>query len=307
MNQKHRRAGEVHRQIRQNVRETFLDNLNDFTPPALIDIVHFIETRIRNEKCNWAFPTGVSMNKIAAHFTPNNDKSDTKLILTTKDIIKIDFGVHCDGYIVDAAFSFSADIDLAPLITATREATTEVIKITRPGTNLGDIGRLAEEIISSYEVTRNGTTKKVRPIRNLCGHSIERYCIHAGQSIPNCFIETSEKISADTTYAIETFASLGRGFVEESGACSHYRKIHSGTGVHLARPTRNFLDKLEIYQGLPFCRRWVDSDITPIHLKMLKELEQKNLVEAYPPLADTDLTSQHERTIYVTEKNTTVL
>lgn len=38
--------------------------------------------------------------------------------------------------------------------------------------------------MESYEVDINGKTYPVKCIRNLCGHSMERYKIHAGKSVP---------------------------------------------------------------------------------------------------------------------------
>jgi methionyl aminopeptidase len=38
--------------------------------------------------------------------------------------------------------------------------------------------------MESYEVTIKNKTYPVKSIRNLCGHSIQRYKIHAGKSVP---------------------------------------------------------------------------------------------------------------------------
>ena len=38
--------------------------------------------------------------------------------------------------------------------------------------------------MESYEVTLNGREIPVRCVRNLCGHSIDQYNIHAGKSVP---------------------------------------------------------------------------------------------------------------------------
>ena len=38
--------------------------------------------------------------------------------------------------------------------------------------------------MESYEVELNGKTYQVKPIRNLNGHSIGQYRIHAGKTVP---------------------------------------------------------------------------------------------------------------------------
>jgi len=41
-----------------------------------------------------AFPTGVSLNNCAAHYTPNAGDST---VLQYDDVMKVDFGVHING------------------------------------------------------------------------------------------------------------------------------------------------------------------------------------------------------------------
>ena len=49
---------------------------------------------------------------------------------------------------------------------------------------LAEIGEEIQEVMESHEVEINGKTYQVKSIRNLNGHSIERYHIHAGKSVP---------------------------------------------------------------------------------------------------------------------------
>lgn len=48
-------------------------------------------------KCGIAFPTGCSLNHVAAHYTPNNG-DDT--VLGEDDVMKVDFGTHVNGMIL---------------------------------------------------------------------------------------------------------------------------------------------------------------------------------------------------------------
>lgn len=47
---------------------------------------------------------------------------------------------------------------------------------------LCDVGEAIQETMESYEVTIDGTTYPVKSIRNLNGHSIGPYEIHAGRA-----------------------------------------------------------------------------------------------------------------------------
>ncbi|BAU03775.1 hypothetical protein VIGAN_UM177600, partial [Vigna angularis var. angularis] len=67
-----------------------------------------------------------SLNWVAAHWTPN---SGDKTILQYDDVMKLDFGTHVDGYIVDCAFTVAFNPMFDPLLEASREATNMGIKV----------------------------------------------------------------------------------------------------------------------------------------------------------------------------------
>mmetsp|Transcript_21047 Transcript_21047/g.2812 ORF Transcript_21047/g.2812 Transcript_21047/m.2812 type:complete len:90 (-) Transcript_21047:275-544(-) len=78
--------------------------------------------------------------------------------------------------------------------------------------------------MESYEVEIDGKIYPVKPIRNLNGHSIDPYKIHAGKSVPIVGGGSAEKMEEGEQYAIETFGSTGKGYVIEDMECSHYMK-----------------------------------------------------------------------------------
>jgi methionyl aminopeptidase len=76
-------------------------------------------------KRGWGFPTGLSLNHVAAHYTPNyGDKvgcnfidcstrlvscdwesGSAQTVLSKNDIMKVDFGCQINGMIIDSAFT----------------------------------------------------------------------------------------------------------------------------------------------------------------------------------------------------------
>lgn len=72
------------------------------------------------------FPTGVSLNHCAAHYTPN---AGNKVILQQQDVMKVDFGVHVNGYIVDSAFTMSFDPVYDNLLAAVKDATNTGVRV----------------------------------------------------------------------------------------------------------------------------------------------------------------------------------
>ena len=74
------------------------------------------------------FPTGCSINHVAAHYTPN---TGDETVLKYGDVMKIDFGTQVDGRIIDSAFTVAFDPQFDNLLTAVKAATEEGIKVYR--------------------------------------------------------------------------------------------------------------------------------------------------------------------------------
>ena len=100
------------------------------------------------------------------------------------DVCKIDFGTHVNGRIIDSAWTVHFDPKYDPLADAVKEATNTGIAAAGIDVRLCDIGAACQEVMESYEVEIGGKTYPVKSIRNLNGHSIGPYQIHAGKSVP---------------------------------------------------------------------------------------------------------------------------
>jgi methionyl aminopeptidase len=151
------------------------------------------------------FPTGCSLNHVAAHYTPN---PGDPTILQQGDVMKVDFGTQVMGRIVDCAWTVAFDPKYDPLLEAVRAATDAGIRASGIDVRLCDIGEAIQEVMESYEVELHGTTYPIKCIRNLNGHSIGPYQIHAGKSVPIVKGGDSKtKMEEDEMYAIETFGT----------------------------------------------------------------------------------------------------
>ncbi|GAU14950.1 hypothetical protein TSUD_47440, partial [Trifolium subterraneum] len=265
-----RRAAEVHRQ--------FLENRT--TLP-----VHYLD---------WE----EEIQRVAAHWTPN---SGDKTVLQYDDVMKLDFGTHVDGYIVDCAFTVAFNPVFDPLLEASREATYTGIKESGIDVRLCDVGAAIQEVMESYEVEINGKVYQVKSIRNLNGHSIGRYQIHAGKSVPIVKGGEQTKMEEGEFYAIETFGSTGKGYVREDLECSHYMKNFDVGHMPLRLPrAKQLLATInKNFSTLAFCRRYLDRLGETKYLMALKNLCDAGIVQPYPPLCDVkgSYVSQFEHTI----------
>lgn len=127
------------------------------------------------------FPMGCSLNECAAHYTPNPGDSR---VLGNNDVVKFDIGVHVNGRIIDSAWTMCFDDKYKPLLDTVREATNTGIRTAGIDVRLCDIGAAIQEVMEAGEVELDGKVHKIRCVRNLCGHNIDRYRIHAGKSVP---------------------------------------------------------------------------------------------------------------------------
>jgi len=257
----------------------------------VVELVESIEKKIFELGAKPAFPVNLSLNDLAAHYHPVlNDK----LTIKEEDYVKIDIGVHVDGYIGDTATT----VRLAGkdrLIECSEKMLDSAIKIIRPGITIGEIGETIEN--TSKEFGFN-------PIRNLTGHSLDRFDVHAGMTIPNVKNDSKYQLREDEVYAIEPFCTTGNGLVKESSSALIFRWI-------VDRPTRMIEARKimemarEKYERLPFAKRWIQKEISPLKVELaLKELLAVNALYGYQPLREVSNkpVAQSEHSIIVKDK-----
>ncbi len=254
-----------------------------------LEVADRVEARVREMGGQPAFPVNIAVNDIAAHYTPAvNDK----LRFKAGDLVKLDVGVHVDGYIGDNALTVEVGTaSQGQLLAASREALEVATELVRPGVEAQMIGAAVEQTIHN---------RGLLPISNLTGHGIARYRLHADISIPNIREVSGPRLRKDQVVAIEPFATNGAGRVGDSGNSNIYRVAK----VAKARqPQARKLLKLlqEQYQGLPFAGRWVKELMPEGSVSAFRNLIRAGLVKAYPIFAEQGhgMVSQHEYTLLV--------
>jgi methionyl aminopeptidase len=295
-----RQCAEVHREVRKY--------MHTIAKPGILmsDLCNKLEDSVRkliDERgldAGIAFPTGCSLNYVAAHWTPN---AGDKTVLQYDDVMKLDFGTQINGRIVDSAFTVAFNPRYDPLLKAVKEATDTGIRESGIDVRLCDIGEAIQEVMESYEIELDGKTHSVKAIRNLNGHSIAPYRIHAGKSVPIVKGGEATKMEEGEFFAIETFGSTGKGLVREDLEVSHYMKNFDVGHVPLRLPrAKQLLGVIDRNFGtLAFCRRYLDRLGEEKYLMALKNLCDAGVIDPYPPLVDNKgcYTAQYEHTIYL--------
>jgi len=212
----------------------------------IIDICEKAESLIRKKGGKPAFPCNVSVNEVAAHYTsPPQDKRT----VPEDSIVKIDIGVHVDGYIADTAVTVCFNPEYDDLANTAEEALREAIKILRPGLSISRFGSTIQKTIK---------TRGFRPVSNLTGHLIGRYVIHAGKSLPNVFHISASRVKEGEIYGVEPFTTVAKaaGRVENGKEAYIFRYLkHKSLRDPYAKRLLSHIRKN--FQTLPFTERWL--------------------------------------------------
>jgi len=251
---------------------------------SYVRVVEEVEGLVRAEGAGLAFPLNLSVNEAAAHDTAS--EGDDR-VFRPGDMVKMDLGVHLEGYIADTA----GTVDLwenDPLVRASRAALDAAIALVKPGVPTGDLGAAIQGEIEALGF---------RPVANLTGHGLGRYEIHTPPTVPNIRMHGGAVLREGMVFAIEPFASTGTGFVSDGPRVQIFQHV-------LDRPARlpaakRVLDQVRDRHGLPFARRWLSGDKLDI---TLSSLVRSGHLHAYPVLRDVpgSLVSQAEHTVIVT-------
>jgi methionyl aminopeptidase len=287
-------AGKIAAKVRERTRKKYHVGM------TLLEICESVEAQIRNLNAEPAFPVNTSLNETAAHYTAEPDDSTS---VEEGDVLKIDIGVHVDGYIADTAVTVCYDPKYEALVSTAEMALGEAVRIARANTKASDIGRVIESTITKYGF---------KPIQNLSGHSLQQYIIHAGKSIPNIWTRGSSfSLLPNEAYAIEPFLTTrdGQGVVYEG-------KTKNIFGVASRKPVKDkgADDLLDIlwsrYKTLPFALRWLTDQYEEKELRRLADiLIRKKNVHAYPILVEghSKIVVQAEHTLIPTESGVNIV
>lgn len=256
----------------------------------LIDIAEKIEALIREKGGEPAFPVNLSLNDIAAHYTPTkNDETAVR----DGDVLKVDIGVHVDGYVGDTAYTVCFNEKYHELVKASEKALEEALKLCTPSTLLSDISATIEKTIKEFGFSS---------VSNLTGHGLAQYEIHTEPTVPNVAFVSDYKLVENQVIAIEPFATDGAGAIKESEPAVIF--AIQGRGPVRNPDARKILGFAENLNGLPFAERWLPVDSRIKARLALQELRQRGLLVDFGQLKEikSGIVSQAEHTVIVKDE-----
>ena len=299
------------------------------------EIIESAERFIHRHGGKPAFPGTIHTNDLAAHFTTNHAVEGVEgwsgdTVLEKGDCVKIDYGVHIKGHIGDNALTFEVGNtnNHTDQIKAAKEARDAAIEVMHPGTPWYKVGAAAAQpsIDAGFQ-----------PIRNLCGHQLKPWQLHAGVSIPSYACGPDNRgfsgvVEEGSVYAVEPFNTTGSSGLIETIGSPHSANIDRVTGHTTSRKARakgqlkplgaqmarNLEDR---YSTLPFAERWAfpmlekpfpEADLASRQSKwnaLVKKLISIRFLETYHALRciDGGNICQFEHTVYITDGGPEIL
>ncbi len=287
-----RQAGKIAARIREDSKGLVM------VGASYLDIAETVEQMIFDEGAKPAFPVNISVNEIAAHYTPEFEADRS---LGEKDLVKIDLGVEVDGALSDTAHTIDLSGENEKLVLSSQEALENAIKTIKPGVAVGEVGGIIEDTIKKYGF---------KPISNLSGHMIKSNNLHAGIDIPNIRTRDPYQFKEGEIFAVEPFATNGAGHVEDLEQVEIF-SLYAPSTVRMRQSRRIVEHVIKNYGMLPFAERWIRKEFSSKLLvsAALKELLQNQMVRGYPVLRESakGLVAQTEHTILVTSDGCEVL
>jgi len=294
---KYKTAGEISNLVMKAV-------INEVIPGAsVIDICSFGDKMILDEtakhykkdkqlKKGIAFPTCICVNEVVCHFSPL--RSDPIVTIKEGDLVKIELGVHIDGYagvvahslVVGATAENPATGGLADAVLAAHNCAEAALRLIKAGNTNEQITEIIQKITSAYNCA---------PLEGMLSYEIKRYQTE-GATDKQIVLNPSEaqkkeiknmEIAVHEVYAMDVFVTTGSGKMKESNVSTTVHKRSDETYLLKMKASRAFFsDVCNRFTLMPFTLRAFEDEKKA---KMgLKECVTHELLHPYPVQHDAD-------------------
>nr|XP_019942624.1 PREDICTED: proliferation-associated protein 2G4 isoform X1 [Paralichthys olivaceus] len=207
-----------------------------------------------------AFPTSVSVNNCVCHFSPL--KSDSDYTLKDGDLVKIDLGVHVDGFIANVAHSFVVGASKenpitgrkADVIKAAHLCAEAALRLVKPGNQNSQVTEAWNKIAQSF---------KCSPIEGMLSHQLKQHVIDGEKTIIQNPSDQQRKdhekaeFEVHEVFAVDVLISTGEGKARDGGLrTTIYKRDPSKQYGLKMKTSRTFFSEVERrFDAMPFTLR----------------------------------------------------
>lgn len=238
-----------------------------------------------------AFPTCISVNNTVGHFSPLPEDAT---VLKDGDVLKIDLGVHIDGWIAVQAQtilvqeSFDSPIAgrAADAIQAARTAFEVALRLIRPGKKVSDVAGALSKVVEDFGCNL---------VEGVMSHQMKQFVIDGNKCVlnrptPEHKVEDAE-FEENEVYAVDIVVSTGEGkprVLDEKETTVYKRAIDMEYKLKLKASRAVFSEINKKYPAMPFTVRALltdgDSDLQKQLRLGLVECLNHGLLHPYPVL-----------------------
>ncbi len=273
------KASIIHKMVRKNIVHMIKPGVKIYDISKKINDIIRIYTNNTGINGGIAFPPTVSLTNVIAHHSP--EPADRAILFD--DNVKLDIGVHVNGWSIDSAFTCYFNPDYYILHKATKEALNYAIRNIGIDTYINDISKIITEIVESYEIIYKGNIEHLKVVKNLTGHKIEQYNLHAKPYVYNSPTILNLSRFKEGVYAIEPFVSILSDNYINGSQRNNYRITDKNHPL------------FKIFNNMIF------SDYHLIHYNITNFNKNDPRIIIYPDLIGNknDMIAQYEHTIYI--------
>lgn len=256
-----------------------------------------------------AFPTTVSVNEVCGYNSPLLEDSTT---IKEGDLVKLELGVHIDGFASFVAHTVVVQSDKnapitgkkADVILAAYKAAQAALRLIKPGHFNNEVTEVIQKVCDSYQVT---------PLEGVLSHELKKHLIDGNKVILNR--ETFEQrvdaqeFAVHDVFALDVFVSSGDGKTKENDVrCTVYKRAMDRSYQLKIKQSRQFFNEvLDRYPSYCFS---LNSFEDPIVARIgIKECLEHELLIPYPVLSEKAgaVVAQFKFTVMITKGKTTAL
>lgn len=262
------------------------------------------------------FPVCVSVNHVVCHFSPSVAESDSKdpdVLLKNDDVVKIDLGVHIDGFIAGLGHTLVVGADeskenkvsgrRADVILAAYYATEAALRLFMDGTERSNTA-------VQKKVTEIAKIFNCNPVEGMLSHQLQQNIIDGDKTIiqapsdlqnrdhKKCEFETHE------VYCLDVIMSTGDGKAKEAvdKKTTVYKRTENTYSLKLKASKQFFSEVCKKFTTMPFTLRTFE-DQKKARLAV-NECTNHELLDPYPVLLEKDgeLVAQFKTTVLLMPK-----
>lgn len=246
----------------------------------------------KNLKKGIAFPTCISINEVACHFSPL--RSDPVTFVKENDLVKIELGVHIDGYaaVLGHTVSVGATLDsvvtgaTADVVLAAHYCAEAALRLIKAGNKNDQVTDAIKKISDSYKCT---------PIEGMLSYQLKRYQTEADTD-KQIVLNPTEAQKKETknvefavheVYAMDVFITSGSGKTKELDVTTTvHRRTDENYQLKMKASRAFYSEVCNRFTLMPFTLRAFEEE-TKARMG-LKECVTHELLQQYPVQQDAD-------------------